>query len=57
MWETVEVDAWSRHFSYEDYVSLHRRSGHVCNALCEEAYELVCAALDVQLEHDHGDEE
>lgn len=57
MWKTIEADAWSRNFSYEDYVNLHRQSGYVCNALCKEAYELVCEALEVQLEYDHGDEE
>ena len=56
MWGTVEADAWSRNFSYEDYVNLHRQSGYVCNALCKEAYELICEALEVQLEYDRGDE-
>ena len=56
MWGTIEAEAWSRNLEYEDYVSLHRQSGHVCNALCKEAYELVCKALEVQLEYDHGDE-
>lgn len=57
MWGTIEAEAWSRNFEYGDYVSLHRQSGYVCNALCKEAYELVCKAWEVQLTHDFKDEE
>lgn len=57
MWGTIEAEAWSRNLEYKDYVSLHRQSGYVCNALCKEAYELVCKALEVQLTHDFKDKE
>lgn len=53
MWNTVEVDAWSRNFSYDDYINLHKLSGYVGKALCEEAYKMLRKALEIQYEYDN----
>lgn len=53
MWNTVEVGAWSRNFSYDDYINLHKLSGYAGTALCEEAYKILCKALEIQYEYDN----
>ena len=48
IWSTVEAEAWSRGFRYEDYVNLHNRNN--TNALAEKSYRLICEAFDADME-------
>ena len=50
IWSTVEAEAWSRGFRYEDYVNLHYQNS--TNALTEKGYRLVCEAFDADLERE-----
>ena len=50
IWSTVEAEAWSRGFRYEDYVNLHYKNS--TNALTEKSYQLICQAFDADLEKD-----
>lgn len=51
LFSTVEAEAWSRGFLYEDYVSLCERTAST-PVVCEEVYALLCQAFDKQFEED-----
>lgn len=54
MWGTIEADAWSRGFGYDDYLNLYQRSVGGVGFFCAEAYELICKAFEVQMEYNLG---
>lgn len=50
-WNTWEVHCWAAAFRYEQYVNDHPGPNM---PLCEEAYNVLCNAVDIQLEKDLG---
>jgi hypothetical protein len=49
IWCTVECDAWSRAFDYQNYLSLHRRSGTTSKAVTEQMYYTLCTAFESEM--------
>lgn len=56
IWSTVEVDAWSRGFDYEDYLHLHSTSGIKQVPLARRAYYELCIALYMNMDEDLEEE-
>lgn len=52
MWNTVEADAWSRGFSYNEYIEYSKALGCFGDGLCVTAYLILCSALTAQMEYD-----
>ena len=52
MWNTVEADAWSRGFSYDEYIEYRKTLGYDGGGLCVTAYLALCSALTAQMEYD-----
>ena len=52
IFETVEADAWSRWFSYNEYIEYRKALGCVGYGLCVAAYLILCSALTAQMEYD-----
>ena len=52
MWNTVEADAWSRGFSYNEYIEYRKALGYDGDGLCVTAYLTLCRALNAQMEYD-----
>lgn len=52
IWSSVEADAWSRGFDYEDYLHLHKQSCLEARVVSEKAYYRLCAALDMNMDEE-----
>ena len=52
LWSTAEAESWARDLGYEDYVKMCSHIG--CKPLCEDSYELMCQAFDVQVESENN---
>ena len=50
--DTIEADAWSRGFSYNEYIEYRKALGCVGDGLCVTAYLILCSALTAQMEYD-----
>lgn len=42
IWNSIEVDCWSRSFSYDDYVDYHKERGNPGVVISEEMYYALC---------------
>lgn len=51
-WGCVEVDAISRNFDYEKYLSFHEKTGCVSQAVYLEVYQILSDAFHKQMELD-----
>lgn len=49
-WKTVEVDAWSRDFNYNDYRLFHLQTGCEGKPLDLDTYDALCDILNIQME-------
>ena len=50
IWTTVEVDAWSRAFNYNDYLDLHSKAGCKGSPLSFDTYQSFCELFDIDYE-------
>ena len=52
IWQSVECDAWSRNFNYEDYLYFHMKSGDLGRVFTRQGYEAFCELMDSEMERD-----
>lgn len=53
VFSSIEADAWSRCFTYEDYVECYNRVFPGSSPVAVDVYELLCQAFELQMEHDN----
>jgi hypothetical protein len=49
-WRTVEVDAWSRNFDYEEYLEIHHKACVTGQPLTCDGYYHFCVLMDDETE-------
>lgn len=49
LWTTVECEAWSRGFDYDNYLELHQKRQEGCKVLTEDAYRVFCEAYEFEM--------
>lgn len=52
IWSTVECDAWSRDFDYENYLGLYNKITGDDSKISKNTYSLICQAFDNQFKED-----
>lgn len=50
IWGTVEVDAWSRDFNYDNYINLHKQYNCAGNPMTFDGYARLCELLEIEYE-------
>lgn len=56
MWSTVEANAWSRDFDYDNYVILYRKEFPQGTPFKEETYKKFCAVFYSVMTKDIGND-
>lgn len=50
LWGTVEADAWSRNFNYDEYLNLHQLAGVTQEPISFDGYQSLMELFDLLYE-------